>query len=266
MAGLLGLEQEERAFLKEARKTRRSVLDRMWDEKAGLFFDVDPETGRKSPYKATVCFYPFLTDIAEERHLKSLDDHLFNPKEFWTPFPVPSSSLDDPFFSAYGFWGDKRRNCSWNGRMWLMTNSHMAEVMAGAAVRFQSERLREKSAAFIRQYIKTLFLDGNLKYPTSYEYYNPMTGEAPVFRGVDDYMHSWIVDLIIKYVVGLRVGDEDIIVDPFPFGLSSFSLDNVFVRGHRLRVEYGREQGLRLFVNGVLRAKSGALKALRLKI
>ena len=48
----------------------------------------------------------------------------------WTTYPVPSSSADDPFYNADGLWKGERKNCPWNGRVWPMTNSHIAEVLA----------------------------------------------------------------------------------------------------------------------------------------
>jgi len=266
MASKLGYKKDEKYFRSEAKKTREAVLERMWDEGKAMFFDVNPKNGERSPYKAAVCFYPFLTDIAEKKHLKSLDRHLFNPQEFWTPHPVPSTSMDDPYFSSCGFWEDKRRNCPWNGRMWLMTESHIAEVIAESALRFKSQKLREKASEFIRKFILTLYLDRDIKYPTSYEYYNPFNGKAPIFRGVDDYMHSWIVDLIIKYAAGVRVYDNHLVVDPFPFNLSSFKIDRVKVKGHFLKVTYTKEEGLRVYVDGILAEKSKKLKALKIKL
>jgi len=50
--------------------------------------------------KAAVCFYPYATDVTDASHTAGLARHLFNPREFWTPYPVPSSSADDPLFNA----------------------------------------------------------------------------------------------------------------------------------------------------------------------
>ena len=266
MAKKLGFRKEEKFYRKEANRTRQAILEKMWDDEKAIFFDVHPENGEKSPYKAAVCFYPFMTDIARKEHLVSLDRYLFNPEEFWTPHPVPSTSVDDPYFSQYGCWEDKRRNCPWNGRMWLMTQSHIAEVIAESAINFKSKKLREKTSEFMSKFIQTLYLGRDLRYPTSYEYYNPFNGKAPVFRGVDDYMHSWIVDLIIKYVAGIRVYDEEVVVDPFPFNLSSFHIERVKIKDHFLKVTYSKEEGLRVYMDGKLVGKSKKLKALKISL
>jgi len=63
-----------------------------------------------------------------------------------------------------------------------------------------------------------------------------LTGKASRYRGIDDYQHSWIVELIVKYAAGIRPGDDGVVVDPFPFDLENLHIDGVPVRGHRLGV------------------------------
>jgi hypothetical protein len=218
-------------------KTKEAILRKMWDPDSGMFFDINPATGRRTGVKAATCFYPYFTDIVSELHLQGLKKHLLNPKEFWTPYPVPSSSVDDEYFSAEPEWKGKRMNCPWNGRVWPMANSHIAEGLARTAIRFQDEELRGKTVEFISKFIRMMFFDGDPQRPNCFEHYNPFTGMPSMYRGVDDYQHSWIVDLIIKYVTGIRVEEDEIIVDPFPFKLKWFEIDQVLIRGSLFRVK-----------------------------
>src|SRR5439155_204036 len=78
-----------------ASRTGRAILEKMWDSVAELFFDVNRRTARPTGVKAAVCFYPFATDLVDARHVDGLGRHLFDAGEFWTPYPVPSSSVDD---------------------------------------------------------------------------------------------------------------------------------------------------------------------------
>ena len=50
-------------------------------------------------------------------------------------------------------------------------------------------------------------------------------------------MHSWIVDLLVKYVAGVRPVADAVLVDPFPFE-ARFALRDVRVRGRRLDVSW----------------------------
>ena len=269
MAKRLGRLEEAVHWAEEAQLTKEAVLSQMWDSKMEMFVDVLPFTGQRSSVKAVTCFYPFLTDIAGPEHLGAIHKHMLNPREFWTEYPMPSSSLDDPQFSAEGEWKGRRHNCPWNGRSWLMTNSHAMEALARAAQRLDPD-LKGQAVELINRCIRMLFLDGDLARPTSYEYYNPLNGKAPFFRGTDDYMHSWIVDLIIRYVVGLQVEDEGrIIIDPLPFNLDHFTLENAQVRGKRVKITWcseGPQAGLRAYVDGQLVAHSTALERLEFQL
>jgi hypothetical protein len=227
----------------------------MWDPDEEMFFDVDPSTGQRTKVKAAVCFYPYFTDIVDEKHLAGLKRHLLNPREFWTNFPVPSSSVDDEFFSAEPEWKGKRMNCPWNGRVWPMTNSHIAEALAQSAIRFKDRKLRKIAAEFISRFVRMMFFDGDPARPNCFEHYNPFTGQPSTYRGIDDYQHSWVNDLIIKYVCGIRPEETRVIIDPFPFGLKHVLVDDVLIRRKRIRVEV-RGKRFAVWVDGSKKAAS----------
>ena len=264
-------------YTAEAQAIRSAILERMWDPERRFFFDVHPETGEHSPAMAAIGFYPFLTDIPGPEHLPALD-YLFDPAYFGTPYPLPATAVSDPTFSAFGEWKNRRHVCPWNGRAWLMTTSHVCQALAHTALRTESEvsdfarrrelsdsnsiramsragypgSLREAAADLIRRHVHALFVDGDLARPCSFEYYNPLTGQQPYFRGTDDYMHSWILDLILQFVAGLQPNpDEGVLaVDPLPFGLEHFSVERAVVWGRRVAVEWRSVDGLRVLLEG----------------
>ncbi|HEX9006447.1 MAG TPA: trehalase family glycosidase [Bacteroidota bacterium] len=236
-ARLLGKSDEADLWDLEAGATRDAVRTTMWDPAQEMFFDVDPATGARTGVKAATCFYPYFTDIVTEEHLAGFKRHLLSPAEFWTRYPVPSSSADDPYFSAAPNWKGKRMHCPWNGRVWPMTNSHIAEALAAAAVRFKDPELLRATTHFILTFIKMMFFDGNPKRPNCFEHYNPLQGTPSLYRGVDDYQHSWVADLMLKYICGIRPEpDGRVMIDPFPFGMKEAAVSDVHVRGHRIDV------------------------------
>ncbi len=236
MADALNRPDAAEQWRTRAATTKQAVLDHMWDPDAELFFDVDPETATRTNVKAAVCFYPYFTEIVTEEHLPGLKRRLFDPDEFWTPYPVPASSVDDPYFSDVPHWKGERKNCPWNGRVWPMTNSHVAEAICQAALRFDDDELRRRGAAFITQFVHMMFDDEDPNRPNCFEHYNPTTGQPCRYRGIDDYQHSWVNDLLIKYAAGIRPNDATVTVDPFPFEVERLAMDDVPVRGHRLGV------------------------------
>ncbi len=242
MARELGKPEESRNWHQRAETTANAIRTKMWDPQLRKFCDIDPKTGKRSPVKALTDFYPFLTDIVTRQHLGAIREHLLNPKAFWTEWPAPATALDDEYADPYGRWLGKRMCCPWNGRTWLMTNSHIADVLAGMARRLDPE-LEPYAVTFMHRFIRMMFVDRDLERPTSYEYYNPVTGQAPFFRATDDYMHSYVVDLIIRHVVGLQPQlDGGLVIEPLQFGLEHFSLENLLVAGRPVKVTWNGER------------------------
>ena len=209
-------------WAQRAEQTAKTVRQKMWDRDAGMFFDVNPQTGRRTGVRAAVCFYPYFTDIVRQEHMAGFAQRLFDPAEFWTRFPVPSSSVRDPLYDPEAAWKGKRHNCPWNGRVWPMTNSHIAEAIAAVAL-LHVPALRAHLVEFLTKYVRMLFWEGDSARPNSFEHYHPVSGRPCAYRGIDDYQHSWVNDLLVQYAVGLRpVGRGRLVVDPMPFVLDGF--------------------------------------------
>ena len=222
-----------------AERTARALREAMWDPAAGMFFDVNPATGARTGVKAAVCFYPYWTDVVDQRHLDGLERHLFDPAEFWTPFPVPSSSADDPLFSPDAEWKGKRHNCPWNGRVWPMTNAHVAEALAHV-VRAHRPDWAPRLGHLLRRFVRMMTFHGRADRQNCFEHYHPYTGRPSVYRGIDDYQHSWVNDLIVSHLMGvLPRGEAGVTVWPLALGVGRALLDGLSVAGHRVRVELG---------------------------
>ncbi len=252
-------------WYKEAEKIKLAILEKMWDPEEEMFFDVNPETGKRTKVKAAVCFYPYMTDIVSDKHLHGLKKHLLNPKEFWTQYPIPSSSADDKYFCAEPEWKGKRMNCPWNGRVWPMTNSHITEALAQCAIRFKSRELRAERGEFINRYIRIMFFENDPGRPNCFEHYNPISGEPSVYRGVDDYQHSWVVDLLIKYFAGVRPEEKQIVIDPFPFEADYYTLDNLFICGRKLKI-VKRSRRITVWIDGKKYGTSTAGKSVEVPL
>ena len=251
MAEGLGYGPDASYWTAQADATRQAVLDRMWDPALEMFTDVNPDSGQRTGVKALVGFYPFMTDIAGSQHVVALRRHLLNPAEFWLAYPAPATSADDAYFSPWAEWKGKRHSCPWNGRVWPMTNSHACEALAHASQHLDPS-LRPAAAELITRFVRLMFFDGDPARPNCFEHYNPLTGQASTYRGIDDYQHSWVADLLIRYLAGIQPGaGGSLIVDPLPFEVASFSLSNVIVRGRRLAVGWdAASAGFEVFVDG----------------
>ncbi len=252
IADRLKQREDSRRWDEKAVATRDAIRAEMWDDEAQLFKDVHPKTREQSPYKTAVGFYPFIDDIARPEHLGAWR-HLDDSHTFGTPFPVPACSVDDPYFDAEAEWKGKRHSCPWNGRVWLMTNSHVLAALSRTA-RHLDERLKPKAVAFLMTTIRMLFTDGDPKRPNSYEHYNPYNGVPSLYRGIDDYQHSWIVDAILQMVAGVQPEPGlkgRLVIDPLAFPIQSFRVERLHIRGRWIDVMWGEETGFHVRLDGV---------------
>ena len=266
MAAILGRSEEQARWEQEAQATGRAILEKMWDPARQEFCDVNAATGERSPYSPAVGFYPFFTDLPGKEHLGAIRNHLLNPKRFWTEYPVPTVAIDDPYFDAEGEWKGKRHACPWSGRVWPMTNSHVCEALANAALRLD-DSLRKPAADLIRRFVQMMFFDGDQNRPNCFEHYNPFTAQPCTYRGIDDYQHSWVADLILKYAAGVQPQVENVlVVDPLPFDLEHFTADRIRIKGRTAKVTWQREEGLRVYVDGRLRASRPDLGRLEVQV
>lgn len=190
----------------------RGLRERSFDPSEGFFCDVSAESFR-SPARPATGFYPLLLPLDEIGEMADpVVEWLTNPGKFWLPAGFPATSMDDATFRPTPEWREKRLNCPWNGRSWPMANSHLVDGLANYAR--HTGRAREKAGEAVHKAIRMMFHGGDPDLPNSYEHYNPMTGMPALYRGYDDYMHSWIVDLILRHVVGVCPGER--IIDPLP--------------------------------------------------
>jgi hypothetical protein len=240
MAATLGRQAESRAHDRAADAIADAVRRLMWDPATGMFSDVDPRTMTRTGVQTAVCFYPYLTDIVGPEHLPGLERNLFDPASFWTPWPVPSTAATDPTFDADAEWKGVRQECTWSGRVWPMTNSHVAEALGAVATSARPD-LRGRAAEFLSRYVRLLFFDGDPARPNCFEHYSPLSGWPSVYRGIDDYQHSWLNDLIIRFVAGVRPAPDGFVLDPLPFDIERLTLDRLPFRGHSLTVQRDAE-------------------------
>lgn len=226
----------------------------------------------KSSLRPAAGLYPAMFFYGEETR-QAVIRWLLNPSEFWLPKGFPATALSDSTFNQDAEWKDKRLNCPWNGRSWPMVNSHLVDAVANVArtagpmqgvgnlkteSQVQSEELsgssepesqqdsfdlRLKAGEALMKAITLMFHDGNSARPNSYEHYDPITGTPSLYRGYDDYMHSWIIDLIMRHAVGVIPGEDH--TDPFPLGVDWIECTDIPHPRGRMHVRIERDEVVR---------------------
>lgn len=218
-----------------ADRTRLAVRTVMWDAAHGMFSDVDAETRSCTGVRTALCFTPYGTDLVDASHVAGLERHLLSPNEFWTAFPVPSLSLDDERFSAEGLWQGRRAERPSNGRSWPSFNSRVVDALTAVARRL-APQLRPDAATLMRRCIRAMFQDGALLRVHCAEHYNPVTGHASLYRGVEDVRGAWTNDLIMRHVVGILPQSGGMTIDPLPLELELIELTGLQLQGRTISV------------------------------
>ncbi len=213
------------------------IRKRMWDEKSGIFMDIDPKTRRKTGVKSAVGFYPLATDIPTPKQVDALCKTLSDRKEFWTKYPVPSVAISDPYFDPDGRWKETRRETPWNGRSWPMINSQILEGLCYVAERGHKHARKLTKDLFNRSIsMMSGELDG-VEEPRVFEHYNPINGRPARFRGIDLCMHSFVMDNIFRVACGIAVRFGEVQNDPVIDDMPDFKLQGIPVGNKRYTAE-----------------------------
>jgi hypothetical protein len=232
IAEILGENTPRDRWLAAAEKTRSEILARLWDPETGFFYDRDGETKERSLVKSPTAFYPFWAGIGAKEHLPAFK-HLFSPAEFWTPYPVPTVSMDYPKLAELRQLGWTY----WNWNNWPMTTCHVVDAAARAAKDLDPS-LTPGAAELLMKYTKVHFIGGDLQRPCVSEHFDPITGQpnAPNL----DYAHSYFIDLVLRHVAGIEVSPltNAVVIHPLNLGLKHFEFSHVRVKGHNLGIRW----------------------------
>lgn len=224
-------------FLAEKQVIHEVIRKRLWDDKAGMFMDLDPKTRRRTGVKAAVGFYPLATDIPTSSQVEKMLAALSDRKEFWTKYPVPSLAISDPSFNADGHWKGTRLGCPWNGRSWPMINSHIMEGLTYVAERGNKKAQKMVGDLFERTVSMMSGELENVEEPRTFEHYHPINGTPSRYRGVDLYLHSFLLDNIFRIGCGFAVRFGEIQNDPVTGNMPDFKAQDIPVGNKRFTVE-----------------------------
>lgn len=105
-------------YAQKKKRIKNQIINKFWDPKEKIFFSLWHHKGKEKflKVKTVSSLFPLLLDIPE-RYISCLIQHLTNPKEFWTPYPVPSVAVNEPSFGPFT---DTR--FIWRGTTWINTN------------------------------------------------------------------------------------------------------------------------------------------------
>jgi hypothetical protein len=162
--------------VKELRKRGdlyRKNLNKLWDDKHGLYYNRHTDTGEFDRRISPTNFYPLLANAPSQKQAKRMiDEHLMNPDEFWGEWVIPVTPRNDPAF---------KENTYWKGRIWAPLNFLVYMGLRNYDLPEARKALSEKS--------KDLLLKGWLKDGYVFENYNATTGTGDDVENSDKFYH-----------------------------------------------------------------------------
>ncbi len=109
----------------------------------GIFWSTFGEDYRSIKVKTWAIFAPLFGEICEKEDARRLvEEHLLNEKEFWTTYPIPTVSLDEPSFNPHGFW---------RGPTWFASNWFVYHGLRKYGFNDIAKELAQKSLALIEK-------------------------------------------------------------------------------------------------------------------
>lgn len=136
---VVGKRTEAQLFQRKAEMVEECILNKMYDEEKGLFFSLDARYGRDKPIPVNTVssLMPLILDtISQSQAERLVQDHLLNPMEYWTNYPVPV----EPLSSVRE---DKESHIIWRGlQTWVYTNWYIVRGLGKQAQRFPAHRQR----------------------------------------------------------------------------------------------------------------------------
>ncbi|WP_147915645.1 MGH1-like glycoside hydrolase domain-containing protein [Ruania zhangjianzhongii] len=227
---------DEQEFADLADRLAAAILAKQWDPDTEFFYDLHHRSGEIAQVRNVVGFYPWWAGLTDDQHTAGLRRAL-GPDYFGGAEAYPSVAQDCPAFRPGGGWLGNffkgRNGCMWNGPSWPYTTAITLDAI-GRNVGSAPDLAEEFAAGFwalARQH----FRDGDVAVPYLVEHYDGLTGEP--ISDEPDYNHSYLIDLIVQYVAGLRVEPDGLFLEPVEIDLGELHLAGLPVGTHRFTIE-----------------------------
>lgn len=161
LAEILGREEDQKYWNDRYNKTKDAINTLLWNDEDKFYYDRRMD-GSFSSVKSVVSFLPLFAGVCDSERAKYLVEHLDNPKEFRTAFPIATVSADDKTYVTMDMF---------RGTVWLNFNYMIAQGLDEYGYHEKAEYLRETT---IEQVKKWYLSDGVI-----YEFYDSRDKVSP---------------------------------------------------------------------------------------
>jgi glycogen debranching enzyme len=166
-------------YAQRAQRTEEALLERCYDERTGLFFDLAGGLERQVQVSTWSALAPLaLSALPDEVRIRLVEEHLLHPRRYLAACGIPSVALEEPSFKAGFAWWKCWRGPSWVNTAWLLVPALRELGYAEHAERI----VRSLLVAADRHGFR--------------EYYNPLTGRGLAARGFG--FSTLLIDLLAQ--------------------------------------------------------------------
>jgi len=141
IARVIGLSGEADDWEQRAQAHLQRMIAYLWDEKAGLFRA--KRKGETIPVLTPFNLFPLITGRLPDEIAARLVEHLTDPAEFWTKYPIPSVAVNDPLYNPMQMW---------RGPTWINVNYMMVEGLERSGYPVVARELRRRTLDLVMQH------------------------------------------------------------------------------------------------------------------
>ncbi|GAB6119889.1 MGH1-like glycoside hydrolase domain-containing protein [Dysgonomonas termitidis] len=164
---------EDAKGLRAKGKSYRKMLQSLWDNENGLYYNKHTDTGLLNGRISPTNFYPLLASVPDQKQAeRMINEHLLNPDEFWGEYVIPATPKNDPAF---------KDNIYWRGRIWAPLNFLVYLGLRNYDFVDVRKSLAEKSEKLL---MKSWISNGYV-----FENYNATTGQGDDTQRSDKFYH-----------------------------------------------------------------------------
>jgi neutral trehalase len=162
IAKIIGKDAESALWEERFNTIKEKINTILWDEEDGFYYDRKLCDGKFHKIKSVASFIPLFAGVCDKEQAAKLVEHLNNPNEFNTAFPIPTISADDKTYHTRDMF---------RGTVWLNFNYLVELGLREYGFDKEAAELRKKTVDTLKHWYIN---DGVV-----YEFYDSMNEFSP---------------------------------------------------------------------------------------
>ena len=243
------------SFRSEAEKLRNDINERLWNDNIGMF-GVISEEGQMRNVREQIGYIPWMYGIPSKGKDSSFR-YLLDKACFLAPYGLRTADATHPEYRKHF-----DHECLWNGPVWPFATaqtltaliSYLQEAEKPAVTADDFMGLLLTYAYSHRDTDGTPWLDENMDPDTGIwiarESLRKQKDYEPKDRG-RHYNHSSFIDLVMTGICGICPAEGNkLTIRPLGTSLDSFCASDIPYHGHMISIQWDKQKGLQVTVDG----------------